>query len=134
MTLGFLTRRGWYDPDSLQVFNRRQRGGRYWFTHGWNWRGMAAWLASALLAVQFVNLPGQFVGALGDLAGGVDISLPVGLGLAAVSYLALLWLFPEPRAVFGPEGPRLVRAVDTPVPPITAADGVPVSTPEPAEV
>ncbi|MFD8819099.1 purine-cytosine permease family protein [Streptomyces sp. NPDC059627] len=134
MTLGFLTRRGWYDPDSLQVFNRRQRGGRYWFTHGWNWRGMAAWLASALLAVQFVNLPGQFVGALGDLAGGVDISLPVGLGLAAVSYLALLWLFPEPRAVFGPEGPRLVRAVDTPVPPITAADGAPVAVPEPAEV
>ncbi|MCA2190507.1 cytosine permease [Nonomuraea cavernae] len=42
MMLGYVTRRGWYDPDALQVFNRRQRGGRYWFTHGWNWRGLTA--------------------------------------------------------------------------------------------
>ncbi|MFF0795019.1 purine-cytosine permease family protein [Streptomyces spiralis] len=125
MMLGWLTRRGWYDPDSLQVFNRRQRGGRYWFDHGWNWRGMSAWLGSAILALMFVNLPGQFVGPLGNAAGGVDISLPVGLGLAAVAYLVLLWLFPEPRDVYGPEGPRLVRSSDIPVPAITGEDGTP---------
>ncbi|MDQ1050568.1 hypothetical protein QFZ76_008804 [Streptomyces sp. V4I2] len=34
-------------------------------------------------------------------------------------YLAMLRLFPEPRAVYGPEGARLARTVDTPVPPIT---------------
>ncbi|MEV4555219.1 purine-cytosine permease family protein [Nonomuraea wenchangensis] len=118
MMLGYVTRRGWYDPDALQVFNRRQRGGRYWFTHGWNWRGMSAWLASALLALSFVNLPGQFVGPLGELAGGVDVSLPVGLAVAALLYLTLLTAFPEPREVYGPQGPRLVRAADTPVPPI----------------
>ncbi|QYC39437.1 putative allantoin permease [Nonomuraea coxensis DSM 45129] len=118
MMIGYVTRRGWYDADALQVFNRRQRGGRYWFTHGWNWRGMSAWLASALLALSFVNLPGQFVGPLGELAGGVDISLPVGLAVAALLYLALLTAFPEPREVYGPRGPRLVRAADTPVPPI----------------
>ena len=67
----------------------------------------------------FVNIPGQFVGPLGNLAGGVDICLPVGLGLAAVLYLALLWLFPEPRAVHGPRGPFLTRAVEAPVTPIT---------------
>ena len=44
MMIGFVTRRGWYDSDALQVFNRRQRGGRYWFNHGWNWRGLGAWL------------------------------------------------------------------------------------------
>jgi len=27
---------------ALQVFNRRQRGGRHWFDRGWNWRGLAA--------------------------------------------------------------------------------------------
>ncbi|MGF6887788.1 purine-cytosine permease-like protein [Nocardia sp. GAS34] len=131
MMLGYLTRRGWYDSDSLQVFNRRQRGGRYWFNHGWNWRGLSAWLVAALVALQFVNLPGQFVGWLGNLVGGVDISLPVALVLAGVLYLALSWLFPEPRAVFGPQGPRLVRAVDTEVPPIMsvapASDHEPVS-------
>ena len=40
MMIGWFVRRGWYDSDALQVFNRRQRGGRYWFTHGWNWRGL----------------------------------------------------------------------------------------------
>ncbi|MEV7140425.1 purine-cytosine permease family protein [Streptomyces tauricus] len=119
MMLGFLTRRGWYDPDALQVFNRRQRGGRYWFTHGWNWRGMTAWWVSALLGVLFTNIPGQFVGPLGDLAGGVDIGLPISLAVAAVLFLGLLWFFPEPRAAYGPEGARLVRTVDVPVPPIT---------------
>ncbi|MEV2270563.1 purine-cytosine permease family protein [Nonomuraea africana] len=122
MMLGYLTRRGWYDAEALQVFNRRQRGGRYWFTHGWNWRGMTAWLASAVVAILFVNLPGQFVGPLGDLAGGVDVSLPVGLAIAAVLYLVLLAAFPEPREVYGPAGPRLVGAADTPVPPIVAAE------------
>ncbi|MFG2816110.1 purine-cytosine permease family protein [Streptomyces sp. NPDC048410] len=121
MILGFFTRRGWYDPEALQVFNRRQRGGRYWFTHGWNWRGMTAWWVSALLGVLFTNIPGQFVGPLGDLANGVDISLPLSLAVAAVLYLALLWLFPEPRAAYGPEGARWVPTRELPVPPITEA-------------
>ncbi|WP_329047981.1 cytosine permease [Streptomyces violaceus] len=118
MMLGYWTRRGWYDPEALQVFNRRQRGGRYWFAHGWNWRGMTAWWVAAVLGVLFTNIPGQFVGPLGDLAGGVDISLPLSLVVAAVLFLALLWLFPEPRAAYGPEGARLARTVEVPVPPI----------------
>ncbi|WP_299562600.1 cytosine permease [uncultured Mycolicibacterium sp.] len=110
MMIGWFTRRGFYDSDALQVFNRRQRGGRYWFNHGWNPRGLAAWVVSAVTSLCFVNLPGQFVGPLGELAGGVDLSIPVGLGLAAVLYPALLWLFPEPGDVFGPAGPRGVPA------------------------
>ncbi|WP_327584760.1 cytosine permease [Nonomuraea sp. NBC_00507] len=127
MMLGYVTRRGWYDPEALQVFNRRQRGGRYWFAHGWNWRGLSAWLVSAGLALMFVNLPGQFVGPLGDLAGGVDVSLPVGLAVAGLLYLVLLAAFPEPREVYGPEGPRLVRVADTPVLPIVDAATEPVT-------
>ncbi|MEU4088774.1 purine-cytosine permease family protein [Streptomyces aureus] len=119
MALGFVTRRGWYDAEDLQVFNRRQRGGRYWFAHGWNWRGMGTWLVSAVVALLFTNLPGQFVGPLGNLAGGADISLPVGLALAVVLYFAALTLFPEPRAVFGPEGPRFVPSSDAGITPVT---------------
>jgi hypothetical protein len=65
------------------------------------------------------NIPGQFVGPLGDLANGIDISLPLSLAVAALLFLTLLRLFPEPRAVYGPEGARLARTVDVPVPPIT---------------
>jgi purine-cytosine permease-like protein len=106
MILGLIIRRGAYHADDLQVFTRGQKGGRYWFTHGWNWRGMGAWVPSALIGLCFVNLPGQFVGPLGNLANGIDISLPVTLGLAAVLYLVLLVVFPEPAEVYGAEGPR----------------------------
>ncbi|PHN30073.1 purine-cytosine permease family protein [Pseudomonas sp. ICMP 561] len=102
MIIGLIKRRGWYDPADLQVFTRGERGGRYWFHHGWNWRGLGAWIPSALIGLAFVNLPGQFVGTFGELAGGIDISLPITLGLAAVLYLGLLQLFPEPAAVYGP--------------------------------
>jgi hypothetical protein len=35
-----------------------------------------------------------------------------------VLYALALLLFPEPKAVFGPDGPRFVRASDKPVPPV----------------
>jgi len=134
MIIGFITRRGWYDADALQVFNRRQTGGRYWFNHGWNLRGMTAWLVSAAAGLSMVNMPGQFQGPLGNLAGGVDISLPASLGLAAVLYLGLLWIFPEPRGVFPAAGPRWIPSKDTPVPPVIDAEGntVAAGTPEEA--
>nr|MBO2509780.1 nitrate reductase [Gammaproteobacteria bacterium] len=111
MLIGLLDRRGFYCADDLQVFTRGLRGGRYWFHHGWNWRGLGAWIPSAALGLCFVNLPGQFVGPLGELAGGIDISLPLTLGLAALLYLTLLALFPEPAEVYGPQGPRWSRGV-----------------------
>ena len=52
---------------------------------------------------------------------GIDISLPLSLVVAAVLYLALLRIFPEPHAVYGPEGARLARTVEVAVPPITGA-------------
>ncbi|MNF09697.1 hypothetical protein D3C80_2104290 [compost metagenome] len=64
-----------------------------------------------MVGLCFVNLPGQFVGPLGEMAGGIDISLPVTLGLASVVYLTLLSLFPEPREVFGPKDARREAAV-----------------------
>ncbi|QTF06785.1 cytosine permease [Brenneria izadpanahii] len=102
MIIGLIVRRGFYHADDLQVFTRGQRGGRYWFHHGWNWCGLGAWIPSAGAGLCLVNIPGQFVGPFGDLAGGIDVSLPVTLGLAALLYLALLRAFPEPAAVHGP--------------------------------
>ena len=63
----------------------------------------------------FVNLPGQFVGPLGNLAQGIDISLPVTLGLASVMYFLLLSLFPETSLVYAPTDPRRQdnKAADT---------------------
>ena len=102
MALGYLHRRGFYSPEDLQRFNRGQEGGRYWFYRGWNLRGMLAWIPSALVALLTVNIPGQWVGPWGELAGGLDLSLPVALLLPALIYPLLLKIWPEPAAVFGP--------------------------------
>ncbi len=123
MTIGFVTRRGFYLPDAVQVFNRGQRGGAYWFTRGINWRGMAIWIPAAIVGLLFVNLPGQFEGPLRNVAedlgitrlAGVDLSLIVALLIPAVLYPLALVLFPEPRGVYGPDGPRWVRASEKPV-------------------
>ncbi|GAA3782622.1 hypothetical protein GCM10022206_22220 [Streptomyces chiangmaiensis] len=117
--LGFCTRHGWYDPDALQVVNRRQHGGRYRLAHGWNRRGMTAWWVSAVVGVAFTGIPGQFVGPLGNLANGVGISPTSSPAVAAILVLALLRLFPEPPAAYGPQGARPARTVEAPVPPIT---------------
>jgi purine-cytosine permease-like protein len=95
MIIGMIACQGAYHSDDLHVFSRGQRGGRYWFHHGWNWRGLGAWIPSAIVGLCLVNIPGQFVGPLGELAGGIDVSLPVTLGLAALLYLVLLRIFPE---------------------------------------
>jgi purine-cytosine permease-like protein len=127
MTIGLVTRRGWYSSDDLQVFNRRQRGGIYWYTRGVNFRAMAAWIPAAVVGVLFVNIPDQFEGALRNTFGGslegIDVSLVVVIVLAAALYLVLELLFPEPRAVYGPEGPRLLRATDSRHPPPIEAGG-----------
>lgn len=129
MTIGFVQRRGHYLPDHVQVFNRGQRGGAYWFSRGVNWRSMAAWIASAAIGLLFVNLPGQFTGPLRNVAedagltslAGVDISLLVAMVLAAVLYVTFLTLFPEPRGVYGERGPRFFRAAPSDDQPITQA-------------
>ena len=120
MMIGYYVRRGYYLPEAMQVFNRGQRGGPYWFHRGWNLQGMAAWLFSAAFALSLVNMPGHFVGWLGRIAGDLDISLLAALVLPALLYPALLLAFPEPRAVFGPLGPRLVPCADAAVTPIVA--------------
>jgi cytosine/uracil/thiamine/allantoin permease len=127
MTIGFLARRGFYLPEHLQVFNRGQRGGAYWFTGGVNWRGMAAGIPAAVVGLLFVNLPDQFEGPLRNTAedlgidqlAGVDISLAVVIVLAALLYVVFLTLFPEPLAVYGSDGPRWFRSADEELQPIT---------------
>jgi purine-cytosine permease-like protein len=122
MTIGYVVRRGYYSPDDVQVFNQGRVGGLYWFSAGVNWRGMVAWIPAAVIGLSFANYPPLIEGPFRDSAGGVDVSLPVTLGVAAVVYLALLFLVPEPRYVFGPDGPRFVPARDDVAPPPVTDD------------
>lgn len=66
-------------------------------------------MPAAFVGLSFVNLPGQFVGPLGNLAGGLDLSVPLSLAVGGMLYLVLLTLYPEPDGVYGPHGRRFVR-------------------------
>ncbi|CAA9355461.1 MAG: Cytosine/purine/uracil/thiamine/allantoin permease family protein [uncultured Nocardioidaceae bacterium] len=118
MTIGYVVRRGHYDEVDLQVFNQGRTGGKYWASAGVNWRGMVAWVPAAVLGLLFANYPPLIEGPFRNVAGGVDLSLVVALGTAAVVYLGMLFAFPEPRYLFGPQGPRFVPAGDGEEPPV----------------
>jgi purine-cytosine permease-like protein len=113
MTIGYVVRRGHYREVDLQVFNQGRTGGAYWFSEGVNWRGMVAWIPAAVLGLLFANYAPLIEGPFRNVAGGVDLSLPVAIGVAAVVYVAMIVAFPEPRYVFGPEGPRLVPSSES---------------------
>ncbi len=118
MALSYVVRRGYFSPTDVQVFNQGKVGGRYWYSAGVSWRGMVAWVPAAVLGLLFANYPPLIVGPLHDSAGGIDISLPVTICCAAILYLVMLFVVPEPRYVFGPDGPRFVPCKAGEAPPI----------------
>jgi purine-cytosine permease-like protein len=93
--LGFLVaRRKRYDPHDLQAFNEGRRGGRYWFTRGWNLRAVGAWAAGSAFGLLAVTTD-LYTGPLANLAGGVDLSLAGSALVAAAVYLIALAVWPE---------------------------------------
>jgi purine-cytosine permease-like protein len=101
VTIGHLRRKGWYDVDALQVFNRGEKGGIYWFRHGFHLPAMTVWVLSTTAGL-FFSANTWFVGPGADLLGGTDVGFLVAGIVAAVLYPLALRLFPEPPEVFGP--------------------------------
>ncbi|MCF1597527.1 cytosine permease [Streptomyces muensis] len=86
--IGFARCRGVYDAEALQVFNRRARGGIYWFRGGWNIPATAAWALGATVGLLAVSLP-SYEGPLLGLTGGVDCSFLLSGLVGGVAYLLL---------------------------------------------
>ncbi|MER5889431.1 cytosine permease [Streptomyces sp. NPDC001941] len=86
--IGFARCRGVYDADALQVFNRRSRGGVYWYRAGWNPRATASWALGAVVGLLAVSLP-TYQGPLLSLTGGVDCSFLLSGLVGGLAYLAL---------------------------------------------
>ncbi len=92
---GYLRCRGRYHLDDLQVFNRRQTGGMYWFTHGFNHRATIAWLAGSVYGCLAINATPLYTGPLADIAGGVDTSFLGSFVIALAVYLGAELAFPR---------------------------------------
>ncbi|WP_406863324.1 cytosine permease [Streptomyces sp. HUAS MG47] len=71
--IGHVRCRGGYDAEALQVYNRRARGGVYWFAAGWHPRATFSWVVGAAVGLAAVSTP-LYEGPLLALTGGVDCS------------------------------------------------------------
>jgi purine-cytosine permease-like protein len=78
-----------YDPADLHAFAYGVRGGRYWFTGGWNMPAVAGWTVGAGFGLLAVNTT-LYVGPLADIAGGVDVSTLGSAVLAGLIYVVSL--------------------------------------------
>jgi len=100
--IGFVRSGGQYDADALQVFNRRARGGVYWYRAGWNLPATVAWAAGALVGVLAVSLP-TYEGPLLAFTGGVDCSFLLSGLVGGAVYLLLTANVPQ-TAGAAPDG------------------------------
>ncbi|MFI8424556.1 cytosine permease [Streptomyces sp. NPDC085479] len=98
--IGHVRCRGEYDPEALQVYNRRSRGGIYWFSAGWHPRATASWALGAAVGLAAVSTP-LYEGPLLALTGGIDCSFVLS-GLTGGLLYAALTPAPE-RAAPGTE-------------------------------
>ncbi|UGQ12024.1 cytosine permease [Yinghuangia sp. ASG 101] len=99
--IGHFRRGGFYDRDALQVFNRGQRGGIYWFWHGFNLRGLLTWAVAVTSGLLFAGNT-WFVGPGAGLVDGADIGFLTAGATAAAVYPLVLRIWPEPAAMCGP--------------------------------
>ncbi|TFV56798.1 nitrate reductase [Mycobacterium sp. PS03-16] len=98
---GHLKRGGYYNVDDLQVFNRGERGGVYWYTHGLNTRTVGLWVLSACVGMLF-SVNDAYTGALVPLMGGIDGGLIASGLIALVGCVVINRLWPDPPEVCGP--------------------------------
>ena len=86
--IDFLRTGARYDPDDLQVFNRGETGGRYWYSAGWHVGAVIAWAVGSIVGLLTIQTQ-LFSGPLSGIAFGVDVSLLLGALVAALIYLPL---------------------------------------------
>jgi purine-cytosine permease-like protein len=95
--IGFVRTRGRFDEPSLQVFNRRETGGAYWFTAGWNLDAVVAWAAGSAVGV-LSNSTDAYSGPIAEAIGGIDASFLTSALTAGVVYAILVVLRPQAHA------------------------------------
>lgn len=84
--IGFVRCRGRYDADALQVYNRRSRGGIYWYRGGWSVAATAAWAVGSAVGLLAVDTA-LYRGPLLALTAGIDLSFVLAAATTAVCYL-----------------------------------------------
>jgi purine-cytosine permease-like protein len=114
VVIGHFHRKAYYNVEDLQVFNRGERGGIYWFSHGWNWRSMIVWIIAVCAGLFFSANP-WFVGTGATWVGGLDIGFAVAGIVTGILYPIVLRVWREPASVYASDDPRSAGAIPVPV-------------------
>ncbi|ORT55289.1 cytosine permease [Streptomyces sp. CB03238] len=93
---------GVYDPEALQVYNRRAKGGIYWFRAGWEPRATVSWALGAAVGLSAVSTP-LYEGPLLPLTAGVDCSFILSGLVGGLAYAALTATSKAPGTLPVPE-------------------------------
>ncbi|MET9511773.1 cytosine permease [Streptomyces flavidovirens] len=86
--IGYVRCGGQYDAEALQVFNRRAKGGIYWYRSGWNLQATVSWALGAAVGLAAVSTT-VYEGPLLALTGGVDCSFILSGLVGGIAYAAL---------------------------------------------
>lgn len=108
VAVGYWNHRGEYDAYALQAFATRERGGRYWFNSGWNWRAVIAFLVGTVFGLMSLNTA-WFVGPLVGAFGGIAFGFLVAAAASVLTYVVLLLIFPEDPKNYVSGAPRIGR-------------------------
>jgi purine-cytosine permease-like protein len=108
VAVGYWNHRGQYDAYALQAFSRNERGGRYWFTGGWNWRAISAFIVGTILGLLSLNTA-WYEGPLVEFFGGIAFGFLLAAVSSALMYVALLYFFPEKGEDYASGAPRIAR-------------------------
>ncbi|OKK06703.1 transporter [Streptomyces sp. CB03234] len=100
--MGHLRCGGVYDPEALQVYNRRAKGGIYWFRAGWEPRATVSWALGAAVGLAAVSTP-LYEGPLLALTAGVDVSFVLSGLVGGLAYAALTATAKAPGTLPVPE-------------------------------
>lgn len=71
-----------------ELFDER-RGAKYWYSGGWSIPGMAAFLLGGVATALFLSTE-IWSGPISEAMGYIDLSVPVGMGVASLVYAGLL--------------------------------------------
>ena len=82
---GYWKHKGEFHKEDLQVFNKRQTGGRYWFTSGWNLKATFSWIAGSTAGIAGISSV-DYVGPVAERLSYVDVSIPLSALVAILVY------------------------------------------------